>query len=164
MGLSLSPWLANSPLFPRTWCKRILGSASCVWRLLLAEADGELDEDALDAMFEQVEAGELVDTAPAEMWPELVRGLMARSPAKMIQALRQCGALREVLPEVAALFGVPQIADDPAEVDLGDHLLNTPCRGGTVRRAFGGAFLLAGDECRQGGFATRAPAGPLSTY
>ena len=92
---------------------------------LLAEGDGELDEDALDAMFEQVEAGELVDTGPAEMWPELVRGLMARSPAKMIQALRECGALPDVLPEVAALFGVPQIADDPAEVDLGEHLLNT---------------------------------------
>jgi tRNA nucleotidyltransferase (CCA-adding enzyme) len=92
---------------------------------LLAEGDGELDEEALDAMFEQVEAGELVDTAPAEMWPELVRGLMARSPSKMIQALRRCGALPEVPPEVAALFGVPQIADDPAEVDLGDHLLNT---------------------------------------
>ncbi len=92
---------------------------------LLAEEDGDLDEDALDAMFEQVEVGELVDTAPAEMWPELARGLMARSPSKMIRALRQCGALREVLPEVAALSGVPQIADDPAEVDLGDHLLNT---------------------------------------
>jgi tRNA nucleotidyltransferase (CCA-adding enzyme) len=91
---------------------------------LLAEGNDELDEDALDAMFEQVEAGELVDTAPAEMWPELVRGLMARSPSKMIQALRQCGALLEVLPEVAGLFGIPQIADDPAEVDLGDHLLN----------------------------------------
>jgi len=75
---------------------------------LLAEEDGDLDEDALDAMFEQVEVGELVDTAPAEMWPELVRGLMARSPSKMIRALRQCGALREVLPEVAALFGVPK--------------------------------------------------------
>jgi tRNA nucleotidyltransferase (CCA-adding enzyme) len=92
---------------------------------LLAEGNDALDEDALDAMFEQVEAGELVDTAPAEMWPELVRGLMASSPTKMIQALRQCGALQEVLPEVAALFGVPQIADDPAEVDLGDHLLNS---------------------------------------
>ncbi len=92
---------------------------------LLAEAGGALDQETLDAMFEQVEAGELVDTAPAGMWPELARGLMARSPSKMIRALRECGALREVLPEVAAIFGVPQIADDPAGVDLGDHLLNT---------------------------------------
>jgi tRNA nucleotidyltransferase (CCA-adding enzyme) len=91
---------------------------------LFAEGDGELDDDALDAMAGQVEAGVLAGTAPSEMWPELVRGLMARSPATMIQVLRACGALPEVLPEMAALFGVPQIADDPAGVDLGDHLLN----------------------------------------
>jgi tRNA nucleotidyltransferase (CCA-adding enzyme) len=91
---------------------------------LFVEGDGELDDDALDAMAGQVEAGVLAGTAPSEMWPELVRGLMARSPATMIQVLRACGALPEVLPEMAALFGVPQIADDPAGVDLGDHLLN----------------------------------------
>jgi tRNA nucleotidyltransferase (CCA-adding enzyme) len=92
---------------------------------LLAEADGEMDETALDEMFEQVDSGALADAAPSEMWPELVRGLMARSPSTMIRALRACGALPKVLPEAAALFGVPQIADDPAEVDLGDHLLNS---------------------------------------
>ncbi len=97
---------------------------------LLAEEDGEVDDDALDALFELVEAGELIDTPPAGMWPELVRGLMASSPSRMIRALRQCGALQEVLPEVAVLFGVPQIADDPAEVDLGDHLLNTLAEAG----------------------------------
>ncbi len=47
------------------------------------------------------------------------------APSKTIRALRQSAALPEVLPEVAALFGVPQIADDPAEVDLGEHLLNS---------------------------------------
>jgi tRNA nucleotidyltransferase (CCA-adding enzyme) len=111
--------------FPADWVQTHPGLGVLRLAALFAEEDGELDEDALDAMFEQVEAGELVDTAPAEMWPELVRGLMGRSPSKMVQALRQCGALSEVLPEVAALFGVPQIAEDPAQVDLGDHLLNT---------------------------------------
>src|SRR5208282_322117 len=60
--------------------------------------------------------------APSEIWPELVRGLMARSPAKMIEILRECGALGQILPETEALFGVPQIADEPAAVDLGEHL------------------------------------------
>jgi tRNA nucleotidyltransferase (CCA-adding enzyme) len=90
---------------------------------LLAEAEDEPDEEALNLMFEQVEAGLLTDTAPSEMWPELVRGLMGRSPSKMIQTLRECGALSQVLPEVAALWGVPQISDEPADVDLGEHLL-----------------------------------------
>lgn len=92
---------------------------------LIADEEGELDEDALDAMFEQVEVGELIDAPPPDIWVELMRGLMARFPAKMIMALRACGALKEVLPEVSGLFGVPQIADEPAEVDLGEHLLNS---------------------------------------
>jgi len=90
---------------------------------LLAEG-GALDEDALDVMFEQMEAGALDSAPPSDMWPELARGLMSRSPSMMIRALRECGVLEIVLPEVAGLFGVPQIAEDPSEVDIGEHLLN----------------------------------------
>ena len=90
---------------------------------LLAEMEGEPDEEALNLMFEQVEAGFLTNTAPPEIWPELVRGLMGRSPSKMIRILRACGALPRILPEVAALFGVPQISDEATDVDLGEHVL-----------------------------------------
>lgn len=90
---------------------------------LLAEAEAEPDAEALNVMFEQVDAGLLLDVAPCQIWPELVRGLMARSPSRMIRNLRECGALPHVLPEVAELFGVPQIADDPSPVDIGEHLL-----------------------------------------
>jgi tRNA nucleotidyltransferase (CCA-adding enzyme) len=97
----------------------------CVLRLaaLLAEGD-EADEDTLDLMFEQMETGALSSTPPAGMWPELARGLMARSPSLMIRALRESGLLEIVLPEVSALFGVPQIAY-PTEVDIGDHLMKS---------------------------------------
>ena len=60
----------------------------------------------------------------AEIWPELVRGLMGPSPSKMLKILRECGALPQILPEVAALFGVPQISDQATDVDLGEHMLN----------------------------------------
>ena len=92
---------------------------------LIAEAEAEPDEETLDLLFEQVEAGHLVDTAPSDMWPELVRGLMSRAPSIMIKTLRGCGAFSDILPEVAGLFGVPQISDEPAEVDLGEHLLKS---------------------------------------
>lgn len=90
---------------------------------LIAEAGAEPDEETLDLLFEQVEAGHLVDTAPSEMWPELVRGLMSRAPSLMIKTLRGCGAFSDILPEVGSLFGVPQISDEPAEMDLGEHVL-----------------------------------------
>jgi tRNA nucleotidyltransferase (CCA-adding enzyme) len=90
---------------------------------LSAEEGGLLDDESLDLMFEQVETGALAGISPAETWTELHRGLMAQTPSNMFRALYACGALPEVLPEVAALFGVPQIADDPPQVDIGHHLL-----------------------------------------
>lgn len=91
---------------------------------LMADEEAEPDDETLDAMEAQVRAGVLAGLASSDMWPELVKGLMARAPSNMIYALRESGALDEILPESARLFGVPQISDDPAEVDLGDHLMN----------------------------------------
>jgi tRNA nucleotidyltransferase (CCA-adding enzyme) len=90
---------------------------------LSAGSDGELDDDTLDLMLEQVDTGVLSGLTPAEVWPELTRGLMALTPSNMIRALYSCGALEAVLPEISALFGVHQIADDPPQVDIGYHLL-----------------------------------------
>jgi tRNA nucleotidyltransferase (CCA-adding enzyme) len=90
---------------------------------LLADAESDFDEDALDDLTGQVEAGFLLDVRPDELWPELARGLMARSPSRMIRALADCDALEQILPETAALFGIPQIADEATPVDIGAHLL-----------------------------------------
>ena len=92
---------------------------------LYADAGGIPDEDTLDAIFLLVEAGVLADRPHRAMWPELARGLMSARPGTMIQVLRESGALKAILPELAGLFGVPQIADDPPEVDLGVHLMRT---------------------------------------
>ena len=92
---------------------------------LYADADSAPDDETLDAIFLHVEAGVLADKPPHLMWPELTGGLMAPQPGTMIRVLRDSGALKEILPEIACLFGVPQIADDPPEVDLGVHLMRT---------------------------------------
>lgn len=91
---------------------------------LLAEG-GEADEDTLDLMFEQMEIGALDGLSPAEIWAELARGLMAPFPHLMVKALRECGVLEQVLPEVDAVFGVPQITDTADEIDLGVLILNS---------------------------------------
>lgn len=84
---------------------------------------GAVDEDSLDLMFEQMEIGALDTLAPEAMWPEIARGLMAPAPGAMVKALRESGVLEIVLPEVNALFGVPQITDTADEIDLGDLLV-----------------------------------------
>ena len=45
------------------------------------------------------------------------------APSRMFEALRACGALARMLPEVDALFGVPQPAAHHPEVDTGVHIL-----------------------------------------
>ncbi|QGM98121.1 tRNA nucleotidyltransferase [Methylocystis parvus] len=92
---------------------------------LLAEAQtDEPDVDALVLMSRQVDAGVLKGAAPDEVWAELRRGIMGAAPSRMIATLRACGALAIVLPEVAALFGVPQMSEGQSDVDLGPHLMN----------------------------------------
>jgi hypothetical protein len=60
---------------------------------------------------------------PGEAWSLLAEGLMAPHPGHFLQALREGGVLPHWLPEVAALFGVPQLCDLPTPVDVGEHLL-----------------------------------------
>jgi tRNA nucleotidyltransferase (CCA-adding enzyme) len=57
------------------------------------------------------------------VWQELARGLMEARPSRMFELLRQCGALARLLPEVDALWGVPQRADYHPEVDTGVHVM-----------------------------------------
>ena len=70
-----------------------------------------------------VEAGEVDALVPERVWQELSRGLMEARPSRMIEVLRDCGALARLLPEVDALFGVPQRADYHPEIDTGVHLM-----------------------------------------
>lgn len=90
---------------------------------LSAGSETALDAETITLMSQQVAAGALAGTAAREVWPELLAGLMAEFPSNMLRNLQDCGALHAVLPEVAALFGVPQIANDPQQVDIGCHLL-----------------------------------------
>ncbi|MCE2576134.1 hypothetical protein [Komagataeibacter sp. FNDCR2] len=92
---------------------------------LLAEGECRAEDEDLDRMYGQMEAGALAATPASLMWLELARGLMAPAPATMLRTLRECGCLQEILPEVAGLFGVPQISDDLGETDLGTHMLAT---------------------------------------
>ncbi|MBY6242972.1 tRNA nucleotidyltransferase [Methylosinus sp. Sm6] len=91
--------------------------------VLLAEAEDATGDDVPGLMAEQIEAGCLDGVAYADVWAELEPGLMGRAPGRLLRILRGCGALERILPEVDALFGVPQISDGQGEVDLGEHLL-----------------------------------------
>ena len=70
-----------------------------------------------------VDEGEVDHLVPERVWQELARGLMESHPRRLIEVLREAGALARLLPEVERLFGVPQRAEHHPEVDTGAHLL-----------------------------------------
>ena len=79
--------------------------------------------ETMQLMREMVAAGEANALVAERVWQELARGLMEAKPSRMCEVLRDCGALQVLLPEVAALWGVPQRADYHPEVDTGVHLM-----------------------------------------
>ena len=67
--------------------------------------------------------GEVDALQPERVWKELHGALCETGTARFIEELRECGALARVLPEVDALFGVPQTAHYHPEIDTGIHIL-----------------------------------------
>ncbi len=79
--------------------------------------------ETLALMNEMVHNGEVDALVPERVWQEIARGLMERHPSRMFYALRDCGALTRIMPEVDALFGVPQPPQHHPEIDTGVHVM-----------------------------------------
>ena len=74
-------------------------------------------------MREMAGQGELDALVPERVWQELSRGLMQAKPSRMFEVLRNCGALKRLLPELDRLWGVTQPSQHHPEIDTGAHLL-----------------------------------------
>ena len=76
-----------------------------------------------DLMRQMVADGEADALVPDRVWKETESALAGPNPQLFFEALRSCGALRVVYPEVDALFGVPQPVKWHPEVDTGIHTM-----------------------------------------
>jgi len=74
-------------------------------------------------MAEIVAQGELQHLPMERVWGEFERALGERDPDRFVLELRDCGALAALLPELDALFGVPQSPQYHPEIDTGVHTL-----------------------------------------
>ena len=79
------------------------------------------DTNAL--MRRMVEQGEVDALVPERVWQEVARGLMEQAPSRMFEVLRDCGALARIMPELDALWGVPQPPLHHPEIDTGVHMM-----------------------------------------
>ncbi|KTC85099.1 multifunctional CCA addition/repair protein [Legionella brunensis] len=83
----------------------------------------KLADETRTLMYLMVKRGELSHLVPERVWQEWYRSLEERNPEVFINTLRTCGALKVVLPEIDALFGVPNPKKHHPEIDSGIHSL-----------------------------------------
>ena len=116
-------------------------------------AEFRVAEDTNALMRRMVEAGEVDALVPERVWQELSRGLMERRPSRMFDVLRDCGALARIMPELDALWGMPQ--PQRPEVDSGVRIMEVvdhaaglgrtlAVRFAALMRDLGGADAVAG--------------------
>ena len=108
----VSPAFAEDPV-------RILRVARFAARF----ADFTVAPETLALMRSMVQAGEVDALVPERVWQEIARGLMEAQPSRMLEVLRDCGALARLMPELDALWGVPQPPAHHPEIDTGAHML-----------------------------------------
>ena len=109
----VSPAFAEDPL-------RILRAARFMARF--APLGFQVADETVTLMREMVASGELEHLVPERVFTELRKALGAKRPDAFLQTMRRCDALRVVLPEVDALYGVPQKAQWHPEIDTGVHV------------------------------------------
>lgn len=111
----VSPAFAEDPL-------RVLRVARFAARY--ASRGFSVAPETLGLMRQLSESGELKALTPERSWKEISRALMEERPEVFIRVLHECGALKELIPEVEALFGVAQPQAYYPETDTGEHVLN----------------------------------------
>jgi len=78
-------------------------------------------EQTIELMTQMAQQGELQYLIPERVFKELRQALSEKTPVAFIQTLRQANALKSILPEIDALYGVPQNPIHHPEIDVGIH-------------------------------------------
>jgi tRNA nucleotidyltransferase (CCA-adding enzyme) len=74
-------------------------------------------------MRRMVSDGEVDALVPDRVWKETEAALIGPDVRVFFEVLRECGALRVLLPEIDVLFGIPQPPQWHPEIDTGIHVL-----------------------------------------
>ncbi len=80
-------------------------------------------EETLSLMKTMVAAGEVDALVAERVWQEMQKALSEKTPTAFITTLRDCGALKRIMPELDRLWGVPQPEQHHPEIDSGIHTM-----------------------------------------
>jgi len=110
----VSPAFVEDPL-------RVLRVARFAARF--ADLGFKIADETLNLMKQIVSSGEIENLVAERVWQELHSSLLTIHPEVFFKVLRECGALKILLPEIDKLFGVPQTKQYHPEIDTGIHTL-----------------------------------------
>ncbi len=88
-----------------------------------ADRGFRIHTDTMALMKDMVGAGAITDLTAERVWKEVHRALAESVPSAFFHTLRRCGALTVLMPELEALFGVPQTEKYHPEIDTGEHVM-----------------------------------------
>jgi len=79
--------------------------------------------ETLSLMTKIVEAGEVNALVAERVWQETESALKEQNPQVFFEVLRECGALKVIMPELDVLWGVPNPPKWHPEIDTGIHTM-----------------------------------------
>ncbi|MDF4849932.1 multifunctional CCA tRNA nucleotidyl transferase/2'3'-cyclic phosphodiesterase/2'nucleotidase/phosphatase, partial [Vibrio parahaemolyticus] len=106
----------------------------------LADLNFTVADETMRLMRHMAESGELSTLTPERVWQEWHKSLSPPRPDIFLSVLRDCGALTVVLPEIDALFGVPQPEKWHPEIDTGIHTLMVAEQAAKLSNSLPGRF------------------------
>lgn len=110
----ISPAFSEDPL-------RVLRVARFAARF--AHLGFSIHPTTMTLMGELTQSGELEHLTSERVWQEVSNALTTQSPQVFFEALRECGALAVLFPELDALYGVPNPEKWHPEIDSGIHTM-----------------------------------------
>ncbi len=88
-----------------------------------ADAGFQIAPETAALLAHMTASGEIAALTPERVWRETARALLEPRPEVFFEILRSCGALAVLMPELAALHGVPQPPKWHPEVDTFVHVM-----------------------------------------
>jgi tRNA nucleotidyltransferase (CCA-adding enzyme) len=88
-----------------------------------ADAGFQIAPETAALLAQMTASGEIAALTPERVWRETARALLEPRPDVFFETLRSCGALAVLMPELAALHGVPQPPQWHPEVDTFVHVM-----------------------------------------
>lgn len=107
----ISPHFSEDPLRVLRMCR------------FAAELDFAIAPETMDLCIGMVKSGALKQLSSVRIWQEFEKALSCQKFVRFIETARECGALKELFPDIEALFTIPERNDYHPEGNSGKHTL-----------------------------------------